>query len=204
MTTISGVESARRRRVSHAGRSAAALQPHVRFTQPPASRTNMEGNDPATAARHRLDEKLHTIVHARSNRQSRTASCATCPVAIQGRFSALNMALARSSGADSGSQTQASYYSSTAHERIKAERDGISCREFGKMIREERAVELIGTSVQPAEADCAVCLESIVGGQMVIYLACGHRFHSTCLVPWLLDHCHCPCCRAHVANPQKN
>lgn len=172
---ISGVESARRRTASH-GRSAALLQPHVRLTKPVSATSGsiLEGNgshDRAMAARHRLDEKLRTAAaQCRSNKAS-SSSVATVPRQVGSMLS---------SSRDSGWQGKGE----------REERD--ICR-----VREERVELMVGGGRQPEE--CPVCLESFVSGQMVIDLPCHHRFHSTCLVPWLLSHCHCPFCRAHIA-----
>lgn len=49
------------------------------------------------------------------------------------------------------------------------------------------------------QEECPVCLESFQTCQVLIYLPCKHRFHSSCLVPWLNKHCHCPCCRTKIS-----
>ncbi|XP_061376183.1 uncharacterized protein LOC133318206 [Gastrolobium bilobum] len=45
---------------------------------------------------------------------------------------------------------------------------------------------------------CAVCLEDFQQEQQVMNLNCSHKYHSACLLPWLADHPHCPCCRTPV------
>ncbi|XP_058106131.1 E3 ubiquitin-protein ligase SGR9, amyloplastic-like [Magnolia sinica] len=45
---------------------------------------------------------------------------------------------------------------------------------------------------------CAVCLDEIRAGQMVINLPCSHTYHCHCLLPWLNVHSHCPYCRTNV------
>uniref|UniRef100_A0A0C9S8N4 TSA: Wollemia nobilis Ref_Wollemi_Transcript_4128_968 transcribed RNA sequence n=1 Tax=Wollemia nobilis TaxID=56998 RepID=A0A0C9S8N4_9CONI len=47
--------------------------------------------------------------------------------------------------------------------------------------------------------ECPVCLEGFHSGQVLIHLPCTHRFHSSCLIPWLNTHCHCPCCRTRIS-----
>jgi len=47
--------------------------------------------------------------------------------------------------------------------------------------------------------DCAVCLECFKLNQVLIHLPCGHKFHSSCLMPWLDNNQHCPYCRAKVS-----
>ncbi|XP_020591698.1 RING finger protein 150-like [Phalaenopsis equestris] len=45
---------------------------------------------------------------------------------------------------------------------------------------------------------CAVCLDGFRVQQKVIWLPCAHRYHSSCVLPWLADHSHCPYCRTEV------
>eukprot|EP01018_Ginkgo_biloba_P039967 Gb_19820 [translate_table: standard] len=49
------------------------------------------------------------------------------------------------------------------------------------------------------QEECPVCLDSFQTGQVLIHLPCVHRFHSSCLIPWLNNHCHCPCCRTKIS-----
>ncbi|XP_062179006.1 RING-H2 finger protein ATL39-like [Phragmites australis] len=54
-----------------------------------------------------------------------------------------------------------------------------------------------------AEAQCAVCLEAVRGGEAARRLpACTHMFHVGCIDMWLDSHATCPVCRCHVV-PQK-
>lgn len=48
------------------------------------------------------------------------------------------------------------------------------------------------------QEECAVCLEKFMSGETLMSLPCNHRFHSGCLVPWLVNNSQCPCCRAAV------
>lgn len=48
------------------------------------------------------------------------------------------------------------------------------------------------------EEDCAVCLDCFKLNQVLIHLPCGHKFHSSCLIPWLDNNQHCPYCRAKI------
>ncbi|KAL6876359.1 hypothetical protein ACP4OV_012931 [Aristida adscensionis] len=53
------------------------------------------------------------------------------------------------------------------------------------------------------EAQCAVCLEALRGGEAARRLpACAHAFHVGCIDMWLDSHATCPVCRCHVV-PQK-
>nr|CAD7256399.1 unnamed protein product [Timema shepardi] len=53
-------------------------------------------------------------------------------------------------------------------------------------------------------SECAVCLESYVGGATLCGLPCGHNYHQSCIMMWLSrDNHHCPVCRwpAYKAKP---
>ncbi|WOG96567.1 hypothetical protein DCAR_0415903 [Daucus carota subsp. sativus] len=45
------------------------------------------------------------------------------------------------------------------------------------------------------QEECAVCLEHLKSSEDLSFLPCAHRFHSKCLLPWLQNNSHCPCCR---------
>ncbi|KAF1001679.1 uncharacterized protein LOC141713617 [Apium graveolens] len=45
------------------------------------------------------------------------------------------------------------------------------------------------------QEECAVCLEHFKSSEDLSFLPCAHRFHSKCLLPWLQENAHCPCCR---------
>eukprot|EP01061_Rhynchopus_euleeides_P000039 TRINITY_DN10039_c1_g1_i1.p1 TRINITY_DN10039_c1_g1~~TRINITY_DN10039_c1_g1_i1.p1 ORF type:complete len:259 (+),score=51.73 TRINITY_DN10039_c1_g1_i1:36-779(+) len=44
-------------------------------------------------------------------------------------------------------------------------------------------------------SSCSVCQEDYSAKELVADLPCAHRFHSHCIVPWLLNHSTCPTCR---------
>lgn len=48
------------------------------------------------------------------------------------------------------------------------------------------------------QEECAVCLEELKEEETLMQLPCDHRFHSKCLVPWLHNNNHCPCCRSEL------
>ncbi|XP_054807247.1 probable E3 ubiquitin-protein ligase RHY1A [Prosopis cineraria] len=48
------------------------------------------------------------------------------------------------------------------------------------------------------QEDCAVCLESFKIGETLTHLPCAHRFHCSCLEPWLQNNNYCPCCRTSI------
>eukprot|EP00250_Pteridium_aquilinum_P009453 c18676_g1_i3 orf=337-963(+) len=197
--SISWLECARRRRAL-LGRSP-ALQHHVRFTKPVAAATSgiLEAADEdgsrgrAMAARHRLDEKLRATAPSGASRGSKASSSSASSLDSSVPASVPNRLSSFPSG---GSQQPHATASGTAAASLLKGRKGSEerCRGFG--LREERVKLNVGGKVQ---GECPVCLDSFVSGQMVMYLPCHHRFHSTCLVPWRLNHCHCPFCRADLA-----
>ncbi|OWM69805.1 E3 ubiquitin-protein ligase BIG BROTHER-like isoform X1 [Punica granatum] len=57
---------------------------------------------------------------------------------------------------------------------------------FGRLHKSERKV-------------CAVCLDDFrVGEHRVMDLSCSHKYHTECLLPWIANHPHCPCCRTPI------
>ncbi|KAK4762847.1 hypothetical protein SAY86_008615 [Trapa natans] len=48
------------------------------------------------------------------------------------------------------------------------------------------------------QGECAVCLEKLMSGETLMNLPCNHRFHSSCLLPWLVSNSRCPCCRTAI------
>ncbi|XAR52901.1 hypothetical protein NMG60_11021228 [Bertholletia excelsa] len=49
-----------------------------------------------------------------------------------------------------------------------------------------------------ASQECSICLQSFLGGDQLICLPCAHRFHTSCLVPWVRTCGDCPYCRRGV------
>ncbi|CAO2842103.1 unnamed protein product [Amaranthus hypochondriacus] len=49
-----------------------------------------------------------------------------------------------------------------------------------------------------ASNECSICLESFVEGNKLVSLPCCHRFHSSCLYPWLQTCGECPYCRSCI------
>ncbi|KAJ4709677.1 RING/U-box superfamily protein [Melia azedarach] len=48
------------------------------------------------------------------------------------------------------------------------------------------------------QEECAICLDRFKIGETLLHLPCAHRFHARCLVPWLENNAHCPCCRMEI------
>lgn len=46
--------------------------------------------------------------------------------------------------------------------------------------------------------ECAVCMEAFDRGEWMRTLLCAHRYHVSCIDPWLLTRRSCPLCKAEV------
>jgi len=57
---------------------------------------------------------------------------------------------------------------------------------------------LLGRRKPPPASECAVCLEELRVGDVLVHLPCAHRFHWSCGVPWVQAASRCPVCRALV------
>ncbi|KAL2930087.1 putative E3 ubiquitin-protein ligase RHY1A, partial [Bienertia sinuspersici] len=57
---------------------------------------------------------------------------------------------------------------------------------------------LVTHPVSKASTECSICLENFVEGNELINLPCGHRFHTSCLYPWLQTCGECPYCRSCI------
>jgi hypothetical protein len=42
---------------------------------------------------------------------------------------------------------------------------------------------------------CSICLSSVEAGEKKLTMDCGHLFHPTCILKWLLIQEKCPVCR---------
>ena len=49
------------------------------------------------------------------------------------------------------------------------------------------------------EGECSICLSEYPVGSYMLFLPCGHSFHSRCLTRWLSRSHTCPLCRASCA-----
>jgi hypothetical protein len=50
----------------------------------------------------------------------------------------------------------------------------------------------------PFGDECSICIDACERRNDTTLLACGHRFHTACIAPWLGTHDSCPVCRARV------
>lgn len=48
---------------------------------------------------------------------------------------------------------------------------------------------------------CNICMEPIAND--IFTTSCKHNFHNKCMVPWMLTHNTCPCCRRELGTDPK-
>lgn len=76
---------------------------------------------------------------------------------------------------------------------------GLSEEQLGELSREK-----VSFSESPSDADsveCAICQEGYRQGEERVQLACRHRFHNHCIIPWLERVASCPVCRHDPLQP---
>lgn len=76
---------------------------------------------------------------------------------------------------------------------------GLSEEQLGGLSREK-----VVLSGPPSDADCvecAICQEGYRQGEDRVQLACRHRFHDHCIIPWLERVASCPVCRHDPLQP---
>lgn len=62
-------------------------------------------------------------------------------------------------------------------------------------LRELRLVALVA----PLADDCAICIDDMRPGQLAVTLPCGHAFHCSCILQWLVrGSASCPLCKRSV------
>ncbi|KAG8371780.1 hypothetical protein BUALT_Bualt13G0123800 [Buddleja alternifolia] len=67
---------------------------------------------------------------------------------------------------------------------------------YGTPPAQKEAVEALPTvKIVETPIQCSVCLEECEIGAEVKEMPCKHKFHSSCILPWLELHSSCPICR---------
>ncbi|KAJ0984832.1 hypothetical protein J5N97_003188 [Dioscorea zingiberensis] len=93
-------------------------------------------------------------------------------------------------------------------DNIKINKNGGGERVAGSVHREvfcskkssRRFMSWIKMGWKSSEQDeCVVCLEEFKTGDILVHLPCLHKFHWTCVVPWIETNSHCPCCRTTIS-----
>ncbi|KAM3762112.1 hypothetical protein ACB098_01G319800 [Castanea mollissima] len=101
---------------------------------------------------------------------------------------------------------------SSETKRNNSNKDGLRYAEERSMVLGELHTEVFGSKKRGSrrfswtklswkasdQDDCAVCLELFKAGENLVHLPCAHKFHVRCLVPWLENNAHCPCCRMGI------
>ncbi|KAG7942665.1 hypothetical protein I3843_16G115600 [Carya illinoinensis] len=100
-----------------------------------------------------------------------------------------------------------------AKERLDESKESMKCVEDRSMVLGELQTEVFGTRKKGGtrrfswsklnwkasdQDECAVSLEHFKAGGNLVHLPCAHRFHVKCLVPWLQNNAHCPCCKMGI------
>ncbi|CAA6654508.1 unnamed protein product [Spirodela intermedia] len=71
--------------------------------------------------------------------------------------------------------------------------------QYGTPPAQREAVEALPTvTVKEENLGCPVCLEDFQCGAEAREMPCKHRFHGTCILPWLELHSSCPVCRFQI------
>lgn len=55
-----------------------------------------------------------------------------------------------------------------------------------------------GDNELETEEVCSICIEDFVAGDVIRELPCTHKFHKTCVDPWLISKHNCPNCKINV------
>ncbi|XP_062220604.1 E3 ubiquitin-protein ligase EL5-like [Phragmites australis] len=203
---LPGVECARRRRLRQGGSSGAAEAPcgtrrpsfclyagghdhaHLGSSGPKERSKEMARawtlDSNAREAKERLDQKLRS---QRGSVVKRHQSMGTVrPPTTKPH--------ATSSGTDGDSNNSA-----TATTILCALQREVFSKNGGGAARRRFSWSWLGRRAAPAEAEgCAVCLEELRAGDVLVHLPCAHRFHWSCAVPWVQATSRCPVCRAQV------
>lgn len=75
---------------------------------------------------------------------------------------------------------------------------GLIQHEINSLLRESFTIEDGDVLPLTRVTECSICLNSFEQGDDLIRLPCQHRFHETCLCPWVQICGDCPNCRAAV------
>ncbi|KAK4441071.1 E3 ubiquitin-protein ligase SIRP1 [Sesamum alatum] len=69
---------------------------------------------------------------------------------------------------------------------------------YGTPPAQKEAVEALPTVKVEETLQCSVCLDDCEIGTEVKEMPCKHKFHSSCILPWLELHSSCPICRYQI------
>lgn len=63
---------------------------------------------------------------------------------------------------------------------------------------ERRESTAMYTTTQAEDEPCVVCQCEIEKGEKIMVLSCLHKFHQSCLEPWLAQRNTCPTCKVEI------
>jgi E3 ubiquitin-protein ligase RNF115/126 len=66
----------------------------------------------------------------------------------------------------------------------------------------KEAVEALPTVKIEEVVSCSVCLDDLEVGSQAKQMPCEHKFHSSCILPWLELHSSCPVCRFELPSEE--
>ncbi|KAF6165261.1 hypothetical protein GIB67_030443 [Kingdonia uniflora] len=90
-------------------------------------------------------------------------------------------------------------HSSTQNDLFSSAHDSTDNKKPAGLSQEE--VNYLGREIfklKENPEECGICLEGFSDGDSLICLPCNHRFHSTCLNPWVQICGDCPYCRTGI------
>ncbi|KAI3849411.1 hypothetical protein MKX03_029821 [Papaver bracteatum] len=79
---------------------------------------------------------------------------------------------------------------------------GLSSEEVNSLPQEFFSTGVESEVISEA-AECSICLEKFAQGDRLICLPCKHRFHLSCLDPWVRKCGDCPYCRTPIGHHHK-
>ncbi|KAL5202417.1 hypothetical protein ABZP36_013369 [Zizania latifolia] len=73
---------------------------------------------------------------------------------------------------------------------------------YGSPPAKKEAVEALPTVKIEEVVSCSVCLDDLELGSQAKQMPCVHKFHSSCILPWLELHSSCPVCRFELPSDE--
>jgi hypothetical protein len=70
--------------------------------------------------------------------------------------------------------------------------EGLSATEISKLPSE------VWRPAAGCDGECSICIETLLPGDCVRRMGCGHTFHKSCIDLWLLRRADCPLCKCEV------
>lgn len=64
-----------------------------------------------------------------------------------------------------------------------------------------KMVEGVNVTIASSTILCSICLSEIPEGYRKVGLDCGHEYHHSCIMKWLLHKNICPMCKAKLSRP---